>query len=88
MIINFCISSQGNRIGPLCVCPCMCLSGFVEATLCTTLVVENYIVDHQPALCTIVHKEDLIFVELGGQSVWFTFFMLSAGGAQGHRHTV
>ena len=30
----------------------MCLSGFVRATLCTTSMVQNYIVHRQPALCT------------------------------------
>ena len=33
-------------------CSVVSLSGFVEPTLCTTSMVQNYVVHHQPALCT------------------------------------
>ena len=38
----------------ICITFCLsvCLSGFVRPTLCTTLWVQDYIVHHQPALCT------------------------------------
>ncbi len=35
--------------------PFLCPPGFVEPTLCTTSTVQNYVVHHQPALCTMWH---------------------------------
>ncbi len=49
----------------VCVCSldhtCVhaCISGFVGHMLCTTSMV--HVVHHQPALCNMVHKGDLIF---------------------------
>ena len=37
--------------------------GFVEPTLCITSMVQSYVVHHRPALCTIVHKGDLLFIQ-------------------------
>ncbi len=44
----------------ICIVICLCLSGHVRPALCTTttLTVQNYLVDHQAALCTMVHKVD------------------------------
>ena len=40
--------------GLLCIALCLsaCLSGVVRAKLCTTSWVQDYVVHHQPALCT------------------------------------
>ena len=38
------------------------LSGFVEHTLCTTSMVQSYVVQQPPALCTMVHKGDLVLL--------------------------
>ncbi len=35
---------------------------FVEHTLCTTSMVQSYVVQQPPALCTMVHKGDLVLL--------------------------
>ena len=42
--------------------------------LCTTSTVQDYVVHHCPALCTMVHKRDLCLWELGVASRHFSFF--------------
>ena len=37
-----------ESVPPVCVCLC----GFLRATLCTTSWVQEYVVHHRPALCT------------------------------------
>ena len=37
----------------------ICSSGFVRASLHTTLLVQGYVMPHWPALCTMMHKGDL-----------------------------
>ena len=51
------------------------LSGFVRATLCTTLWVQACIVHHCVALCTMVHKGDLCPWEVGVTHNIFHFLM-------------
>ncbi len=48
----------------LYVCPSICLTGFVEPTLCTTLLVQGYVMHHRPAFCTMVHKGGAYFLRI------------------------
>ncbi len=49
----------------LFICGSVCVSRFVRATLCTTLKVQDYVVHHRPALCTMVQKGDPCPREVG-----------------------
>ena len=46
-------------------CMSVCVSGCVRATLCTTSTVQDYIVHHWLALCTMMQKGDLCLWEVG-----------------------
>ncbi len=70
MFCTSCISSQSHRIGLVCVCVGQC--GFERATLCTTSMVQDYVVPNRPALfttrpalCTMVHTGNLCLWEAG-----------------------
>ena len=52
-LFTSCISSRGYKNGLVHLCE------FVRPTLCTTSTVQDYVVHHWPALCTMVHKGDL-----------------------------
>ena len=52
-------SSAPQQTIQLVASVCLSVCSFVEATLCTTSTV--YVVHHRPALCTMVHMEDLLF---------------------------